>query len=62
MESWLSPLQGTRGDAVILGMSSLAQLEQNLTFVEEGPLDPAVVEAFDQAWNLVAHDSPNYFR
>ncbi|XP_060235164.1 aflatoxin B1 aldehyde reductase member 3 isoform X1 [Meriones unguiculatus] len=57
-----SQLQGTRGDAVILGMSSLAQLEQNLTFIEEGPLKPAVVEAFDQAWNLVAHDSPNYFR
>ena len=32
-----SLLQGTRGDAVILGMSSLEQLEQNLALVEEGP-------------------------
>lgn len=55
-------LQGDHGDAVILGMSSLEQLEQNLALVEEGPLEPAVVEAFDQAWNLVAHDCPNYFR
>lgn len=55
-------LQGTHGDAVILGMSSLEQLEQNLALVEEGPLEPAVVEAFDQAWNLVAHECPNYFR
>ncbi|OBS64802.1 hypothetical protein A6R68_06669, partial [Neotoma lepida] len=52
-----SQLKGGHGDAVILGMSSLQQLEQNLTLIEEGPLEPAVVEAFDQAWNLVAHDS-----
>ncbi|XP_037684283.1 aflatoxin B1 aldehyde reductase member 2-like [Choloepus didactylus] len=57
-----SQLQGVHGDAVIQGMSSLAQLEENLAATEEGPLEPAVVEAFDQAWDLVAHDCPNYFR
>ncbi|OBS67871.1 hypothetical protein A6R68_03587, partial [Neotoma lepida] len=57
-----SQLKGGHGDAVILGMSSLQQLEQNLALIEEGPLEPAVVEAFDQAWNLVAHVCPNYFR
>ncbi|OWK12885.1 hypothetical protein Celaphus_00014704 [Cervus elaphus hippelaphus] len=57
-----SQLQGTHGDAVILGMSSLEQLEENLAATEEGPLEPAVVHAFDQAWRLVAHDCPNYFR
>ncbi|XP_021056504.1 aflatoxin B1 aldehyde reductase member 3 [Mus pahari] len=57
-----SQLKGTHGDAVILGMSSLEQLEQNLALAEEGPLEAAVVEAFDQAWNLVAHECPNYFR
>ncbi|XP_017650764.2 aflatoxin B1 aldehyde reductase member 2 isoform X2 [Nannospalax galili] len=57
-----SQLQGTRGDAVILGMSSLEQLEQNLAATEEGPLEPPVVDAFDQAWHLVAHECPNYFR
>ena len=56
------PLQGLRGDAVILGMSSLEQLEENLAATEEGPLEPAVVQAFDQAWRLVAHDCPSYFR
>ncbi|XP_013203755.1 aflatoxin B1 aldehyde reductase member 3-like [Microtus ochrogaster] len=56
-----SQLKGAHGDAVILGMSSLEQLEQNLACVEEGPLEPAVVEAFDEAWNLVAHDCSNYF-
>ncbi|XP_031235106.1 aflatoxin B1 aldehyde reductase member 2 isoform X2 [Mastomys coucha] len=57
-----SQLQGTRGDAVILGMSSLEQLEQNLAATEEGPLEPSVVDAFNQAWNMVAHECPNYFR
>lgn len=56
------PFQGAHGDAVILGMSSLEQLEQNLTATEEGPLEPAVVQAFDQAWHMVAHECPSYFR
>ncbi|XP_021562162.1 aflatoxin B1 aldehyde reductase member 2 isoform X2 [Carlito syrichta] len=57
-----SQLQGAHRDAVILGMSSQEQLEQNLAATEEGPLEPAVVDAFDQAWHLVAHECPNYFR
>ncbi|XP_025237329.1 aflatoxin B1 aldehyde reductase member 2 isoform X2 [Theropithecus gelada] len=57
-----SQLQGAHGDTVILGMSSLEQLEQNLAATEEGPLEPAVVDAFNQAWHLVAHECPNYFR
>ncbi|XP_020828791.1 aflatoxin B1 aldehyde reductase member 4-like [Phascolarctos cinereus] len=57
-----SKLQGARGDAVILGMSSLEQLQQNLAAAEEGPLEPGVVKAFDDAWNLVAHECPSYFR
>uniref|UniRef100_A0A8C7B5L8 Aldo-keto reductase family 7 like/pseudo n=1 Tax=Neovison vison TaxID=452646 RepID=A0A8C7B5L8_NEOVI len=57
--SWL---QGAHGDAVILGMSSVEQLAQNLAATEEGPLEPAVVQAFDRAWHLVAHQCPNYFR
>ncbi|XP_069466494.1 aflatoxin B1 aldehyde reductase member 4-like [Ambystoma mexicanum] len=57
-----SKLQGEHGDAVIIGISSMEQLKQNLAGAEEGPLLPAVLEAFDQAWNLVAHECPNYFR
>ncbi|XP_004397119.1 PREDICTED: aflatoxin B1 aldehyde reductase member 2 isoform 2 [Odobenus rosmarus divergens] len=57
-----SQLQGAHRDAVILGMSSVEQLTQNLAATEEGPLEPAVVQAFDQAWHLVAHECPNYFR
>ena len=54
------PLQGVQGDAVILGMSSLEQLEQNLVAAEGEPLEPAVMQAFDQAWHLSAHVCLNY--
>uniref|UniRef100_A0A8C5PX96 Aldo-keto reductase family 7 like/pseudo n=1 Tax=Leptobrachium leishanense TaxID=445787 RepID=A0A8C5PX96_9ANUR len=57
-----SQLQGSRGDGVILGMSSTEQLVENLVCAEEGPLHPSVVTAFNEAWHLVAHDCPNYFR
>ncbi|XP_043931158.1 aflatoxin B1 aldehyde reductase member 4-like [Protopterus annectens] len=57
-----SKLKGEVGDSVIIGVSSLEQLQQNLAATEEGPLHPKVVEAFDEAWHVVAHDCPNYFR
>ncbi|KAK2083739.1 Aflatoxin B1 aldehyde reductase member 2, partial [Saguinus oedipus] len=56
-----SQLQGAHRDVVILGMSSLEQLEQNLAVAEEGPVEPAVVDAFNQAWDLFPHECPNYF-
>lgn len=54
--------QGDHGDGVIIGMSTMEQLQQNLAASEEGPLDERVVFAFNEAWNLVAHNCPNYFR
>ncbi|XP_034500836.1 LOW QUALITY PROTEIN: aflatoxin B1 aldehyde reductase member 4-like [Ailuropoda melanoleuca] len=57
-----SQLQGAHGDAVILGMSSVQHLAQNSVATKEGPRQPAVVQAFNWAWQLVAHECPNYFR
>ncbi|XP_061893569.1 aflatoxin B1 aldehyde reductase member 3 [Entelurus aequoreus] len=57
-----SQLKGELGDGVIIGMSGVEQLKQNLAACQEGPLDKRVVEAFQEAWNLVAHECPNYFR
>lgn len=57
-----SQLKGDLGDGVLIGMSSMDQLQQNLAAAEEGPLDERVVNAFNDAWNLVAHECPNYFR
>ncbi|XP_004592480.2 aflatoxin B1 aldehyde reductase member 2-like [Ochotona princeps] len=56
-----SQLKGAQGDAVILGMSSLQQLETNLAAVKEGPLKSEVVEAFEQAWNLSVPKAANYY-
>ncbi|XP_061583379.1 aflatoxin B1 aldehyde reductase member 3 [Cololabis saira] len=57
-----SQLKGDLGDGVIIGMSNMEQLQQNLTAAEEGTLDQRVVDAFKDAWNLVVHECPNYFR
>ncbi|KFY12160.1 hypothetical protein V492_04058 [Pseudogymnoascus sp. VKM F-4246] len=48
-------------DAVILGVSSLAQLEQNLDAMEAGPLPEAVIKALDEAWKSVGHESTPYW-
>ncbi|KAF0875603.1 ARK74 reductase, partial [Crocuta crocuta] len=42
---WPSSLVGAHGDVVILGMSSLEQLAQNLAATKEGPLERTVVQA-----------------
>lgn len=55
-------LQGDQGDGVIIGMSTMEQLRENLTAAAEGPLKQEVVDAFKHAWDLVAHECPNYFR
>uniref|UniRef100_A0A2I2Z3G6 NADP-dependent oxidoreductase domain-containing protein n=1 Tax=Gorilla gorilla gorilla TaxID=9595 RepID=A0A2I2Z3G6_GORGO len=55
-------LQGAHRDVVILGTSSLEKLEQNLAVMEEGPMEPAVMDTFNQTWHFVAHECPNYFR
>lgn len=48
-------------DGVVLGVSSLAQLEQNLDAMEAGPLPEAVVQALDAAWKTVKPESSDYW-
>ncbi|KAJ3601841.1 hypothetical protein NHX12_029604 [Muraenolepis orangiensis] len=57
-----SQLKGDLGDGVLIAMTSMEQLQQNLSASEEGPLDERVVEAFKQAADLVVHECPDYFR
>jgi len=49
------------GDAVIIGASSIAHIEQNLVDLEKGPLPDEVVKALDDAWLSVAPYAANYF-
>ncbi|KFY70649.1 hypothetical protein V499_09018, partial [Pseudogymnoascus sp. VKM F-103] len=56
----LEIVEGGR-DAVVLGVSSLAQLEQNLDAMEAGPLPEVVVKALDEAWRGVRAESSDYW-
>lgn len=64
---WLyaaSELNGDFGDAVIIGASSVAQLEANLDSAERAsePLPADVVDAFDRGWERCRPHAPPYFR
>ncbi|KAI4612789.1 uncharacterized protein J4E87_010052 [Alternaria ethzedia] len=49
-------------DGVIIGVSSLKQLEGNLADLEKGPLPDDVVKALDEAWMAAKATAPTYFR
>jgi aflatoxin B1 aldehyde reductase len=49
-------------DGVIIGVSSIAQLEGNLRDLKKGPLPEDVVQALDDAWLVAKPTTPNYFR
>jgi len=62
---WLafhSLLDPHEGDGIIIGASSMNQLEQNLSAVAKGALSETVVSAFSAAWEEAKPDSPDYFR
>ena len=48
-------------DGVIIGVSSLEQLDQNLKGCEKGPLPQEVLDALDKAWLVTKPDTPNYW-
>lgn len=48
-------------DGVIIGVSSLKQLEGNLRDLEKGPLLEDVVQALDHAWLINKGTAPRYW-
>ncbi|KAL3485337.1 Aldo/keto reductase [Aspergillus germanicus] len=48
-------------DGIIIGVSSQAQLEQNLADLEKGPLPTEVVQAFDEAWAVAKGTAAGYW-
>ena len=58
--NWL--LHHTASDVVILGASSIAQLNENLAACEEGPLPEDVLNACDQVWQDLRGPQPIYNR
>ena len=50
-------------DGVIIGVSSLKQLEGNLADCDKGPLPDEVVQALDEAWEVYMKGrGPTYWR
>ncbi|KOC12435.1 aldo/keto reductase [Aspergillus flavus AF70] len=61
---WLvhhSVLDKKHGDALIIGASSVKQLEGNLADSEKGPLPEDVVQAMEQAWQLIQEPIRKYW-
>lgn len=48
-------------DGVIVGVSSLEQLEDNIRHFEKGPLPEEVVKALDEAWAITKADTVQYW-
>jgi aflatoxin B1 aldehyde reductase len=49
-------------DGIIIGVSSLGQLESNLRDLKKGPLPQEVLEKVDEAWMVCKADCPPYLR
>lgn len=56
-----SALDVNGGDGIIIGVSGLDQLDQNLKDCEKGPLPEEVLQALDKAWKVSQPDTPNYW-
>jgi aflatoxin B1 aldehyde reductase len=53
-----SELSGQHGDAIVVGGSSLEQINDNLNACLAGPLPAALVELVDSVWNIAKKDPP----
>lgn len=47
-----SHLSAKRGDAVVIGASSITQLQQTMKGLSKGPLSEEVAKAIDQVWEI----------
>ena len=62
---WLmqhSALNGANDDGVILGVSKLEHLKENLEFLEKPSLMVEIAEKYNDAWDRVKGSCPKYFR
>jgi len=62
---WLafhSAIDPSKGDGIILGATSVDQLEQNLAAFDQGRLPDKITAACDAAWDEARGESPGYYR
>lgn len=55
-----SALDYEKGDALIVGASSLEQLSANLDIIEDGVLPAEVAEAVEAVYGQLGDDQPSY--
>ena len=63
--SWLvnhSLMDSTRGDGIILGVSSPTHLQQNMAACTRGPLPQTILDILDRGWEIIKPDCFRYFR
>lgn len=62
---WLvhhSKLRPFDGDGIVIGASSIEQLDSNLKDLKKGPLPDEVVQALNEAWHLTRAVAKTYWR
>ena len=63
--SWLcnhSLLDAAAGDGIILGVSKLDHLVQNMAACDTAPLDASILEILDRGWEIIKPNCFRYFR
>ena len=63
--SWLcnhSMLDNASGDGIILGVSKLDHLVQNMAACDTAPLDASILEILDRGWEIIKPNCFRYFR
>lgn len=53
-----SALKKEYGDGIIVGASKVAQLEETLKVIDDGPLDEKTTGRVDEIWKKVEHEAP----
>ncbi|KAJ2996058.1 hypothetical protein HDV02_000208 [Globomyces sp. JEL0801] len=57
-----SKLDGSKGDAVIIGASSLEHVRQNISDCHKGPLPDSILAELEECWKIVMPVAPSYGR
>ena len=63
--SWLvnhSYLDPQQGDGIILGVSNVGHLSDNMKACECVPLDQSILDILDRGWDIIKPDCFKYFR
>ena len=63
--SWLvnhSKLEPEKGDGIILGVSKMEHLAENISACAQPPLDQSILDILDEGWEIIRPDCFRYFR